>query len=745
MAKNKDWRRADPRATREAGRYQHPIPSREFILEVLGRLGVPINFADLADELELSRHRDRQALGKRLKAMSRDGQILVNRRQEYCLLKRMPLITGRVIAHRDGFGFVRPDAEGEDIYLGARQMREVMHGDRVAVRIKGHDRRGRPDGSLVEVLERHTAELVGRFHRESGITFVVPDNPRYTQHVIVPPRQTLRARPGQIVVAEIVEQPSQETQPVGHVVEILGNDDDPGMETEIAVRANDVPWKWPRKARQQARAFGKTVAVAAKQEREDLRSLPLVTIDGADARDFDDAVYCERRGEGWRLIVAIADVAHYVVNGTALDVEARLRGTSVYFPNRVIPMLPEELSNGLCSLNPEVDRLCIACEMHVSPEGKVTRSRFLKGVMKSAARLTYGQVYSVISGQKPKLRQKLKSLLPRLENLYDVYRAFARARRRRGTVDLDIPEIRFVFDDQQKIERIVEYRRNDAHRLIEECMIAANVEAASFLKKNKMPTLFRVHDAPDPDRVEELRVFLATLGISLPPVKKLHARHFSKILSQIVGRPDEVLIETVLLRSMAQAVYQPENIGHFGLALPMYTHFTSPIRRYPDLLVHRAIQHLLDGGRAGNFDYGHSDMEKLGRHTSDCERRADDATREAMGYLKCEYMLDKIGEEFEALVTGVTDFGLFVQIPHMQIDGLVHVSSLQSDYYHHEAEQHRLVGENTSHVYRLTDNIRVRLINVDMENKKIDFEPADTRKGDKKSKPAKRGRRRRQR
>ncbi len=745
MAKNKDWRSADPKAKREAGRYQHPIPSRELILEFLGKHGVPVNFSDLADELGLSRHRDRQALGKRLKAMTRDGQIIVNRRQEYCLLKRIPLITGTVIGHRDGFGFVRPDTEGEDIYLGARQMREVMHGDHVAVRIKSHDRRGRPEGSLVEVLEHRTAEVVGRFHRESGVSFVVPDNTRLAQHVLISPRQTARARPGQIVVTEIDEYPSASSQAVGHIVEVLGVQDDPGMETEIAIRAHDLPWTWSRKVKEQARELGSTVPPAAKTSREDLRDLPLVTIDGADARDFDDAVYCEKRGQGWRVIVAIADVAHYVSPGTPLDVEARLRGTSVYFPTRVIPMLPEELSNGLCSLNPKVDRLCTACEMHVSPEGQVTRSRFLKGVMKSAARLTYGQVYSVISGKRPKIRQKLQAVLPHIENLYDVYQAFARARRQRGTVDLDIPEIRFVFDAEQKIESIVEYRRNDAHRLIEECMIAANVEAARFLKKNRMPTLYRVHDTPDPDRAEELRVFLATLGISLPPVKKLQARHYSKILGQIAGRPDEILIETVLLRSMAQAAYQPENIGHFGLALPMYTHFTSPIRRYRDLLVHRAIHHLLDGGRAGNFDYGHSDMEKLGRHTSECERRADDATRGAMDYLKCEYMLDRIGEEFDALVTGVTDFGLFVQIPQMQIDGLVHVSSLQSDYYHHDSAHHRLVGESTNHVFRLTDNIRVRLTNVDMENKKIDFEPADTGKGEKKKQSKKRGHRRRQR
>lgn len=724
MVKKKDWRRADPKARREAGRYQHPIPSREFILEHLEKLGVPVELSDLADQLGLKRHRDRQALSKRLKAMTRDGQIIVNRRNEYCLMKRIPVITGTVIGHRDGFGFVRPDEGTDDIYLGPRQMREVMHGDRVAVRIRSHDRRGRPDGSLVEILERSTTELVGRFHRESGIAFVIPDNPRFAQHIIIPARQTLRARPGQIVIAKIVEPPSYDAQPVGHVVEILGNDDDPGMETDIAVRAHNLPWKWPRKVKQQAKDFGRTVTQASKRGREDLRDLPLVTIDGADARDFDDAVYCEKRGQGWRLIVAIADVAHYVTNGSALDVEARRRGTSVYFPNRVIPMLPEELSNGLCSLNPMVDRLCIACEMYVSPQGKVTRSRFFKAVMKSSARLTYSQVYAIISGKNHKIRKQFNDVVVPIENLHDVYRAFAGARRGRGAIDLDIPEIRFVFDDDEKIERIVEYRRNDAHRLIEECMIAANVEAARFLKRNKIPGLYRVHDAPDPDHVEELRVFLSTLGISLPPVKRMEAKHYSKILSKIKGRPDEILIETVLLRSMAQAMYQPNNIGHFGLALPLYAHFTSPIRRYPDLLLHRAIHHLVEGGRAGNFDYRPQDMEGLGKLCSENERRADDATREAMDWLKCEYMMDKIGEEFDAIVTGVTDFGLFVQLPAMQIDGLVHVSSLDSDYYHHDSTRRRLVGDSSGKVFQLSDEIRVRLIKVDMENRKIDFEPA---------------------
>lgn len=724
MKKNDSWRRKDPYSERDDGRHRFPIPSRGFVLDVLEERGKPMGFDELVRILGL-RGRERQAMEKRLHAMVRDGQLIRNRRDEYCLMNHIPIIAGRVIGHRDGFGFVVPDDGEEDIYLAPRQMREVFHGDRVAVRIKGRDRRGRPEGSLVEVLERATDEVVGRFFQESGIGFVVPDNPRISHQITIPPRKKGGAKHGQIVLAQIIEPPTPHNQPIGRVTRVLGNDNDPGMETQIAVHAHGLPHRWPEAVQRETADFPKQVSPAAKHDRVDLRDVPLVTIDGADARDFDDAVYCERAGSGWRLLVAIADVAHYVRPGSALDREAIERGTSVYFPNSVIPMLPEALSNGLCSLNPKVDRLCMVCEMRVNRNGQVTRSKFFEGVMRSQARLTYGQVAAMLVDKEARLRKRFDAVLPHLENLHDLFKAFLRARRKRGALDFDIPEVRMHFDTAGKIKRIVPYERNDAHRIIEECMIAANVQAARFLGKYRLPALYRVHDAPDAERVEELRGFLDTLGLKLPAAKRLTPQHYTKLIEQVMKRPDKVLIETVLLRSLALAVYQPANIGHFGLALDTYAHFTSPIRRYPDLLVHRGIKHVLQGGKVKAFRYAQKDMQALGERSSMLERRAEEATREAMEWLKCEFMLDKVGEEFDGLISGVTDFGLFVQLNDIQIEGLVHVTSLDRDYYQHDRVHHRLVGERSGKVYRLMDPIRVRVVRANLEERKIDFEPAE--------------------
>ncbi|MGH8494623.1 MAG: ribonuclease R [Gammaproteobacteria bacterium] len=725
MNKKRSAKRRDPQAVQEARRYEHPIPSRSFILDYLNERGAPLAFKPLAKGLEVVSERDRAALAKRLGAMIRDGQLIENRRGEYCLVDRIPLVTGEVIGHRDGFGFVVPDGGPPDVYLAPRQMREVMHGDRVAVRIKGTDRRGRPEGSLVEVLERNNAEVVGRFYMESGLGFVEPDNPRLTHHVAIPPDKAGRAEPGQIVIAGIIEQPTRHSQPVGEITRILGDDTQPGIETDIAINAHGLPHEWPRKLRDQVRGMPSRVSTADKRGRIDLREVPLVTIDGADARDFDDAVYCERSGSGWRLLVAIADVSHYVAKGAPLDTEARHRGTSVYFPTRVIPMLPEELSNGLCSLKPKVDRLCMVCEMRVSDQGKVTGARFYPALMRSAARLTYSETAAILVTKDKKIRYDYKELLTHLDNLHDLYRALANARGRRGAIDFDVPDVRMEFDGNGRVAAIHEYHRNDAHKLIEECMIAANVQAAKFLRKHRVPTLFRVHDQPDADRVDNLRQFLGTLGLKLPRRDIPTPADFSAMLHQAAGRPDEALIETVTLRSMAQAEYQPKNIGHFGLALAEYAHFTSPIRRYPDLLVHRGIRHVLNGGSARDFAYAYKEMERLGQECSMKERRADEATREALDWLKCEFMQDKVGDVFDGIITGVTDFGVFVTLKGMQIDGLVHVTSLGADYYRHDAASHRLIGERAGREYRLTDSVRVRVLRVDMEERKIDFEPVE--------------------
>jgi ribonuclease R len=602
-------------------------------------------------------------------------------------------------------------------------MRELMHGDRVAVRIRGLDRRGRPEGSLVEVLERNTSSVVGKYLQERGVGFVVPENPRIIHRIVVPREAAARARPGQVVLAEITTQPTQQTQPIGRIVKVLGKPDAPGIEIEIAIHAHGLPTDWPAAVEKEIRRLGKEVPAQAKRGREDLRELPLLTIDGADARDFDDAVYCEPTPSGWLLYVAIADVAHYVERGSALDEEARGRGTSVYFTRRVLPMLPEVLSNGLCSLNPNVDRLCMVCEMRVGRDGKVSRARFFEGVMRSQARLTYDEVSSLLFDGDAKLRRKHKRLLPHLEDLNDVFRALLAQRRKRGAIDFDIPEAYVELGEDRRIESISTYERNDAHRMIEECMIAANVSAARFLGRHKIPTLYRVHDKPTEERFKDLKAFLATFGVPFPRVKDLRPRHYAQVLERIKGKPFDTLVETVLLRSMARAAYQPDNLGHFGLSLPEYAHFTSPIRRYPDLLVHRAVKHALSGKKPGSFRYSPKDMDQLGKHCSMTERRADDATRDAIAWLKCEFMLDKIGDEFDGVITGVTSFGVFVQLQDVFVEGLVHVTALENDYYEHDAPKQRLVGARSKKVFQLAAPLRVRVVAVDMEQRRIDFEP----------------------
>jgi len=725
MPKKRAWELRDPEASAEARKYPHPVPSRTYIQQYLEDQGVPVPFDDLVEAFRLDRQ-ERRALGVRLKAMVRDGQVIPNRREGYCLVDRVALVTGVVSAHRDGFGFVVPDHDGDDdVYLSSRAMRELMHGDRVAVRIRGHDRRGRPEGSLVDVLERNTSSVVGKYLQERGVGFVVPENPRITHRIAVPADAVASARPGQVVLAEITAQPTRQTQPIGRIVKVLGKPQAPGIEIEIAIHAHGLPTDWPVAVEKEVRHLGKEVPAEAKRGREDLRHLPLLTIDGADARDFDDAVFCETTPAGWRLYVAIADVAHYVERGSPLDEEARNRGTSVYFTRRVLPMLPEVLSNGLCSLNPEVDRLCMVCEMRVGRDGKISRARFYEAVMRSQARLTYEEVAATIFDGDAKLRRKHARLLPHLEDLHEVFGALLGHRRERGAIDFEIPEAYVELGEDRRIESISSYERNDAHRMIEECMIAANVSAARFLGRHKLPTLYRVHDKPTEERFKELKAFLATFGVPFPRVKDLQPRHFARVLERIKGKSYDTLVETVLLRSMARAAYQPDNLGHFGLSLAHYVHFTSPIRRYPDLLVHRAIKHVLSDKKPGSFPYSPKDMDRLGQHCSMTERRADEATRDAIAWLKCEFMLDKIGEAFDGVITGVTSFGVFVQLQDVFVEGLVHVTSLENDYYELDAPRHRLVGARSKKVYQLAAPLRVRVVDVDMEQRRIDFEPVE--------------------
>jgi ribonuclease R len=661
----------------------------------------------------------------------RRGEVVLNRRGQYCLREQLAGLTvGTIQAHRNGDGWLLPDDGSAQIYLPAHQMREVLHGDRIAARIEGPRFRGKAQGTIVEVLERRTKEVVGRLQVEAGIAHLTPDNPRITHRVLVPSGQLNGAESGQIVLVELIQQPSRTSGPVGRVARVLGDHGAPGMETDIAIHSFGLPYEFPDDAVDEAEAYGARIPQDAIAGREDLRELELVTIDGEDARDFDDAVWCERKGSGWRLIVAIADVGHYVQPGRPLDVEARERGTSVYFPNRVLPMLPEALSNGLCSLKPHEDRLCVCCELRVTEDGRISRSRFFEGVMRSAARLTYREVGAFL--EKPAARQddRLEVLRERLLALYGVYKAFTRARSGRGALELDTPELKLKFDQDGRVAALVEYPRNDAHRLIEECMIAANVAAARFLDRHRVPTLYRVHGLPELDRLETLRTFLREFGLWLPTPEEITPEHLRDLLSKIGDRPDAGLISTAVIRSMPQAVYQPGNIGHFGLALEHYAHFTSPIRRYPDLVVHRGIRQVLTGGDPQELVAQHGAFPQLGQDCSVRERRADEATRSAVSWLKCYYMQDRIGEEYDGIVSGVVDFGLFVQLVGLQVDGLLHVSALGADYFGRDSSGFRMIGRSSGKVFKLGDRLRVRVTNVSLDERRIDFELAGEMQGE---------------
>ena len=723
MAKTRRQRFSnDPFAAREAEKYEHPVPSREYIVLKLAEKAVPQTLQQLAEAFGLENEYEFEGLRRRLRAMERDGQIIRNRRGGYGLVSKMDLYRGRVVAHPDGFGFLVPDQGEEDLYLSPKQMRSLLHGDRAVVRMVGFDRRGRKEGALVEVLERANRQVVGRFVTEHGIGFVIPSNKRIHQDIAVPSGMQNGARDGQIVVVEIVEQPSWRSQPIGKVIEVLGDHMAPGMEIDIAIRSYELPVQWPPAVQRQIANIRPEVAERDKVGREDLRDVPLVTIDGEDARDFDDAVFCEPWGKGWRLLVAIADVSHYVQPDSALDVEARQRGNSVYFPGRVIPMLPQILSNELCSLNPEVDRLSMVCEMIMTPTGRVRRKRFFRAVIRSHARLTYDEMANIVQYRKRRDRQRRKELVRHLDHLYALYQVLQKQRERRGAIEFETTETTIQFGKGRKIEQILPVQRNDAHRLIEECMVAANVAAAEFLLEAKIHALYRVHDGPSAEKLCDLRSFLKELGLSLPGGDDPQPKHYAKLLASVKGRRDEHLIQTVLLRSLSQAVYSPDNTGHFGLAFDAYTHFTSPIRRYPDLVVHRAIGHILDGRPARAFVYSKQELSVMGEQCSMTERRADEATRDAVDWLKCEYMLDKVGETYDGIISGVTSFGLFVELNEIFVEGLVHVTSLHNDYYHFDALKHRLVGDRTRKVYRLGDPIRVRVLRVNLDEKKIDFE-----------------------
>jgi ribonuclease R len=710
------------RRNRAPQRAQLTIPSREDILEFLRESGTPMRADALATALRVRANAEREAFSERLAAMEREGQLLTDRKGRLCLAAKLELTTGTVQGHSDGYGFVVPDDGSADLFLAPAEMRKALHGDRVTARRIGVDRRGRPEGAIVDVLARANKEIVGRLYEERGVSFVVAENRRINQDILVPPEMRGAAQPGQVVVVELIEQPSVHREALGRVKQVLGSYTDPGMEIEIALRKHALPHEFSATAKRQAARLAPEVRAGDREGRVDLTALPLVTIDGETAKDFDDAVYCEQSAKGFRLVVAIADVSHYLRDGDALDRDARERGTSVYFPRRVIPMLPEALSNELCSLKPDVDRLCMACDMTIDAHGRIRSYRFCSAVMRSRARLTYTQVWAWLSQQASATTREAKDLLPHLSRLYALYRVLAVARAKRGAIDFETVELRLEFDQDGKIEAIVPEPRNDAHKLIEECMLAANVCAATYLIEHKHPTLFRVHEGPTPEKLEALREFLGGCALSLSGGDHPTPGDYARLLAAIRNRPDLNLLQTVLLRSLQQAVYSPANAGHFGLGYDAYTHFTSPIRRYPDLLVHRCIKACLAGSR---YQPNGASWPELGVHCSLTERRADEATRDVEAWLKCYFMQDRVGETFEGTISGVTHFGIFVTLDGLNVDGLVHVTELGNDYFHFDAIHHRLVGERTGRIFRLADRVRVKIARVDLEQTKIDFELAD--------------------
>ena len=713
--KNKSIRQEDPQKEREAMFYEKPLPSRELILKVMADQGVPLSISKLNQLLEIADD-ESEAFSKRIRAMERQGQIMRNRKDDFCISEKLNLIPGRIQGHPDGFGFLIPDQGGDDIFLSSREMMQVLHNDRVMVQTIGQDRKGRPEGKVIEILERKNETLVGRVVQGQGVTIVAAEDKRINQDFLIPYHLDMGAKPGQIVVIEITAQPSFKSRPMGKVIQILGNYADSGMEIEIALRKHQLPYNFSEETIRIAESFSKKVSEKDFKGRIDLRDLPLITIDGETARDFDDAVYAESVGKNWRLVVAIADVSYYVQPDNVLDKEAFERGNSVYFPRRVIPMLPEALSNGLCSLNPHVDRLCMICDMLIDQHGKVTSYKFYPSVMESKARMTYTDVSTLLKESSPELTEKYKAITPHIKNLESVYRILTKQRHARGAIEFDSSETIMIFNDQGKIDRIEPVIRNEAHRLIEECMLAANVCAANFLIEHEHPALYRIHEGPTEERLENLQTFLAEFGFMLGGGDKPSIKDYATLIEKIKGRPDEHLLQTVLLRSMQQAVYSPDNIGHFGLAYEAYAHFTSPIRRYPDLLIHRAIKATLEKKKMPA-----SNWHLLGQHCSMTERRADDATRDVSSWLKCYYMQDKIGEIYEGTVAGVTSFGLFVAIDGIYIEGLLHVTELGNDYFTYDKARHAMVGERSHVIYRLGDRLKVKLVRVDLELSKIDF------------------------
>ncbi|MBT7120448.1 MAG: ribonuclease R [Nitrosomonadales bacterium] len=712
----KKIRSLDPQLARESELYENPIPSRELILQVMEEHGVPVKKLELIKILQIQEN-EIIFFEKRIRAMERQGQILINRKDVLCISKKINLSAGRVMGHPDGYGFLIPDDETmDDVFLSPREMTQVFNKDRVMVQVTGQDRKGKLEGKIVEVLERVNKVLVGRVTQGQGVTIVAAEDKRISQDILIPYDLDLNAKTGDIVEVEITTQPSFKSKPMGKVINILGNYSDSGIEIEIALRKHDLPYKFKKEVIQVAETFNQKVNEKDFKGRVDLRNLPLVTIDGETARDFDDAVYAEPKSKGWRLVVAIADVSNYVKEGTQLNESAFERGNSVYFPRRVIPMLPEALSNGLCSLNPNVDRLCMVCDMSFDLKGDLTDYKFYPSVMNSKARLTYTIVDKILNHNDQALKEEHKNSYEDLINLQNLFKLLSNKREERGAIDFDSTETSIIFNDKGKIDYIKPIYRNEAHRIIEECMLSANVCAANYLLDNPGDGIYRNHETPSEEKLTNLRDFLLDFGLTLGGGSEPTVKDYGEILKKIANRPDSHLLQTVLLRSMQQATYSNKNRGHFGLAYSAYTHFTSPIRRYPDLMVHRAIKSHLSGKPSSI-----KNIEAMALHCSTTERTADDATRDVESWLKCYFMQDKVGQSFWGTVAGVTGFGLFIELDDIYIEGLLHVTELGNDYFTFDKARHAMVGEKTNLTYRLGDRLEIKVIRVDLDSIKIDL------------------------
>jgi ribonuclease R len=710
--------------------------SRDQVLGLMReRVHHPAGMRELLQVLKVPRD-DRTSFKRHVKSLVSSGELIQLRGHRFGLPEKMDLYVGRLQTHPAGYGFVTPERPldaGGDIYISGPLMNEAMHGDRVVVRIERIKDGGRAEGRIIRILERSNASIVGRYERDesargesrsTGMGYVKPFDRRVLMDIFIPPGQEGGASPGEMVIVELTRWPTATRGAIGHVTEVLGDIDAPGVDTEIIIRKHGIPDAHSDEAVAEALRLGTVVAERDIRGRTDFRGLTTVTIDGEHARDFDDAITIEKLANGnfW-LGVHIADVSHYVQEGSALDREAYERGTSVYFPERAVHMFPSELATGLCSLNPHVDRLVQSCFMEIDRHGQVVRHEFHDGVINSNERMTYTAVNGILTNRDPELMKQYAPLVPMFDQMRELFQILNDARRRRGSIDFDLNEAEVVLDEAGAVEAITALQRNVAHRLIEEFMLLANETVATYLEAQHAPALYRIHEEPDILKVAKFEAFISGFGYSLAaPVNALRPRHFQKLIERIHGKPEEKPIAFLMLRTMQKARYAPENLGHFGLAAPSYTHFTSPIRRYPDLVVHRALRAARHGSLTDETREEWTDeLPEVARHTSEMERRADDAERELLQWKKVKFMADKVGDEFEGYVTGVAAFGLFIELIEHFVEGMVHVSTMADDYYRFVEGAHLLRGENTHKVYRLGDKVKVQVIRVNMELRQVDL------------------------